>query len=266
MNVTAGGTGFSGPDVGISGGGGSGATAVATITTGVITAITVTNPGSGYATAPAVNITGGVGNGATATATLVGGGVGSIAVTAGGSGYVEPTVTFRRTRQRRRRSCVGLVGGSSHRNHGHRPRHRLHNAAVRDRLSDRRLRRPGRSELRAHPAATGEGHRRAVRHRLRPHERRPRHRPGQRRRLDRDRDSLLLRRRADRLPPRLVERHPDRRAQRRHADLESRPSGRRHARDPLPPVQRAGHQPRGDRRHRSRRPTPTSSVGRRPCA
>ncbi len=50
------------PDVAVdlTGGGGTGATAAATVDpqTGAITAITVTTPGSGYTSAPAVNITG----------------------------------------------------------------------------------------------------------------------------------------------------------------------------------------------------------------
>jgi len=70
----------SAPTVAFSGGGGSGATGTATITTfytisgGVTTAttrvtgITVTNPGSGYTSAPAVTLSGGGGSGAVAVA------------------------------------------------------------------------------------------------------------------------------------------------------------------------------------------------------
>ena len=55
--------------------------------------ISVDNPGSGYISAPTVDITGGGGSGATATATVSNGGVGSITVTDGGSGYTSaPTV------------------------------------------------------------------------------------------------------------------------------------------------------------------------------
>ena len=63
-----------------------------------ISAINVTNGGSGYTTAPVVAISGG-GTGATATATVSGGAVTGITVTAPGSGYVVnpgsiPTVTI----------------------------------------------------------------------------------------------------------------------------------------------------------------------------
>ncbi|MDQ0510874.1 phage tail sheath subtilisin-like domain-containing protein [Ancylobacter amanitiformis] len=68
--VTAGGTGYtSAPTVAIAGSGGAGATAVATVAGGVVTAITVTNPGFGYPTSGlTVTLTGGGGTGATATA------------------------------------------------------------------------------------------------------------------------------------------------------------------------------------------------------
>lgn len=52
------------------GGGGTGATAEATISGGVITKITVTNAGKGYSEAPTVIINGGGGTGATATASV----------------------------------------------------------------------------------------------------------------------------------------------------------------------------------------------------
>ena len=57
--------------VDLTGGGGTGATASATVDpqTGAITAITVTSPGSGYTSAPTVNITG-LGNSAAATAVV----------------------------------------------------------------------------------------------------------------------------------------------------------------------------------------------------
>lgn len=59
--VTNGGTNYnSNPYITISGGGGSGATAVATVSAGgVITGITVTNGGTGYTSTPTVSITGG---------------------------------------------------------------------------------------------------------------------------------------------------------------------------------------------------------------
>ena len=71
------------------------ATATASRSAQVVSAITVTNPGSGYASVPAVTITGGAGTGATATAVLTNGSVTSITVNNGGSGYTsDPTVTI----------------------------------------------------------------------------------------------------------------------------------------------------------------------------
>lgn len=56
------------PTVGFTGGGGTGATAIATVSGGKVTAITVTNPGSGYTSDPGVTLTGGGGKDAAATA------------------------------------------------------------------------------------------------------------------------------------------------------------------------------------------------------
>lgn len=69
VDVTAGGSGYtSEPTVSFSGGGGSGATAVATVSGGAVTAVTVTAAGSGYTSAPTVSFSGGGGTGATADA------------------------------------------------------------------------------------------------------------------------------------------------------------------------------------------------------
>jgi len=69
--VTAGGSGYtSAPSVSITGGGGSGATAVATISSGVVTGVIITNTGSGYTTTPTVSFSGGGGSGAIASASL----------------------------------------------------------------------------------------------------------------------------------------------------------------------------------------------------
>ena len=91
--ITSGGSGYSSePTVAITGGGGTGATAVATVANGVVTGVTVTNEGSGYTSAPTISFTGAGGSGATATAYV--GYVQSISVTAGGTGYTSaPTVT-----------------------------------------------------------------------------------------------------------------------------------------------------------------------------
>ena len=68
--VTAGGAGYtSAPSVTLTGGGGTGATAVATIAAGAVSSVTITNQGSGYTSAPTVAFSGGGGTGAAATAT-----------------------------------------------------------------------------------------------------------------------------------------------------------------------------------------------------
>ena len=60
-----------------------------------ITAIKVVNGGSGYTSAPIVEITGGGGTGATATATVSGGKVSAITIVNGGSRYTTtPTITL----------------------------------------------------------------------------------------------------------------------------------------------------------------------------
>ena len=69
IQITNPGFGYtSAPSVQITGGGGSGATAVATVQNGQVVKIDVTNPGTGYTSAPTVQITGGGGSGATAVA------------------------------------------------------------------------------------------------------------------------------------------------------------------------------------------------------
>ena len=69
------------------------AVAVATITGGFVSGITVSSGGSGYATEPAVTLSGGGGSGASAKVILAGDKVGSIVVLTAGSGYTTaPTV------------------------------------------------------------------------------------------------------------------------------------------------------------------------------
>ena len=62
--LTSGGSGYTGAAVQISGGGGSGATAVATFnpSTDVVTGITITNPGMGYTRSPTITLVGGGGS------------------------------------------------------------------------------------------------------------------------------------------------------------------------------------------------------------
>lgn len=71
------------------------ATAVATVTGGYVTAITVTSGGSGYSVPPVVQIAGGGGFGATGTALVSGDAVSFVVVTSPGTGYTNaPLVTI----------------------------------------------------------------------------------------------------------------------------------------------------------------------------
>ena len=71
IEITNGGNGYnSAPTVTITGGGGTGATATAAISSNQVTGITVTNGGSGYTSAPTITFTGGGGTGAAAAATI----------------------------------------------------------------------------------------------------------------------------------------------------------------------------------------------------
>ncbi|MEK7399885.1 MAG: DUF2589 domain-containing protein [Candidatus Poribacteria bacterium] len=64
-------------------------------TTGTVSSVAVTNGGAGYTSAPTVAFTGGGGTGATATATISGGAVVGVNVTNPGTGYTSaPGVTF----------------------------------------------------------------------------------------------------------------------------------------------------------------------------
>ena len=90
ITILNGGAGYiTAPTVTISGGGGFGATAVATLTAGVVTSITLVTPGSGYTTDPTITLTAAPVGGTNATAALrrefqVTG----VNVTASGNGYV----------------------------------------------------------------------------------------------------------------------------------------------------------------------------------
>ena len=93
--VTNGGSGYtSSPLVSIVGGGGAGASATAIITKGVVSRILINNGGIGYTSQPSITIVGGGGQGATGTAS-VRGPVKSISVTNGGSSYTsKPDITL----------------------------------------------------------------------------------------------------------------------------------------------------------------------------
>jgi hypothetical protein len=64
FTINSGGSNYASPTIDIDGGGGIGATAEATVVGGKITAITITNQGSGYSTPPVVTVVGGGGTGA----------------------------------------------------------------------------------------------------------------------------------------------------------------------------------------------------------
>lgn len=71
------------------------ATAVATVTSGFVSGISVTSGGAGYTSEPTVTISGGGGSGATAKAILSGDKVSAIVVLTAGSGYVSvPSVSI----------------------------------------------------------------------------------------------------------------------------------------------------------------------------
>ncbi len=86
--------------ISIAGGGGSGGTAIATVSGGAVTGVVLGSAGTGYTAAPTVTITG-AGTGATATASIdpVAGTITGITVNAGGTGYSNPvndvTITLR---------------------------------------------------------------------------------------------------------------------------------------------------------------------------
>lgn len=84
------------PAVSFSGGGGFGASGNAGLVPGPVATLTKNGSGGGYTTAPTISFSGGGGgSGATATATLNTFGVASVTVTNGGSGYTTlPTVSF----------------------------------------------------------------------------------------------------------------------------------------------------------------------------
>ncbi len=74
---------------------GESATAIATVTAGFVTGITVTSGGSGYTSEPAVTLSGGGGSGASGKAILAGDKVALILVLTAGSGYSSaPTVVI----------------------------------------------------------------------------------------------------------------------------------------------------------------------------
>jgi hypothetical protein len=94
VNMLANGSGYSTATVTFSGGGGTGAAGTAHIVGGAIASIIVTSSGSNYTSAPTVIITGN-GSGAFATALIANGVVSAIQITASGANYTSaPTLTI----------------------------------------------------------------------------------------------------------------------------------------------------------------------------
>jgi autotransporter-associated beta strand protein len=89
--------GTAGTFVDIVGGGGTGATAYATVSAGAVTGITISNPGSGYTSMPTIfissTVTGGVA-GSGATANVSGITLQGIALNDGGFDYTNPTISL----------------------------------------------------------------------------------------------------------------------------------------------------------------------------
>lgn len=72
IDVVAAGSGFtSAPTISFSGGGGTGVTASASISSGTVSSITITANGTGYTSAPTISFSGGGGTAATATASIL---------------------------------------------------------------------------------------------------------------------------------------------------------------------------------------------------
>jgi hypothetical protein len=81
FTITTAGSGYTtAPIISFSGGGGSGASATAVVTSGTVTGITLVSGGSGYTSAPTISFTG-VGSGAVATSTLTGTSISSVSLT-----------------------------------------------------------------------------------------------------------------------------------------------------------------------------------------
>ena len=94
ISVTNGGSGYTtAPTVTITGGGGSGATAIAFVTDGKITGVGIINPGSGYTSAPTIGFSDGGGSDAAATATI-GGGTVTVTLSPGVSLPINTPVSY----------------------------------------------------------------------------------------------------------------------------------------------------------------------------
>jgi hypothetical protein len=92
ISINTGGSGYTSATASITGNG-TGATANVTVAGGAVTAVVVTNGGSGYTIPPTVTISGD-GAGATASAYLVATTIATITLVSGGSGYTSPPTVY----------------------------------------------------------------------------------------------------------------------------------------------------------------------------
>ncbi len=95
LGIVAGGSGYTtAPTLAFSGGGGTGAAGTCSLTGSAVGAVYVASPGSGYTSAPAIFLSGGGGTGATVAATMETR-VSHVNLVNGGYGYTsDPSVTF----------------------------------------------------------------------------------------------------------------------------------------------------------------------------
>jgi phage-related baseplate assembly protein len=139
-----------GVTVTISGGGGFGAIAEASVVDGVIVAVTPISGGSGYTSAPTVTI-GGFGTGAVVNAVVTNGTVVAYGVTAGGGGYVQESDS-----SLRRRTQLALEGITTAGSEGSYLFHALSVPGVKDIGVDGPVEEPGRVDI-AVLSSTGTG-------------------------------------------------------------------------------------------------------------
>jgi FtsP/CotA-like multicopper oxidase with cupredoxin domain len=115
VTLTNGGTGYTAvPRVNITGGGGTGATATATLSGGAVLRVNVSSSGFGYSSAPVVTFTGGGGASAAATANLGNAGVRRILITNGGSGYTSaPTISIAAPTTGTKATAIAMISGGA---------------------------------------------------------------------------------------------------------------------------------------------------------
>ena len=114
ISVLSGGSGYTvAPTVTITGGGGTGAIAVAALTNGVVTGITITDGGTGYTSSPTVTIQAPPTQAIAGTPVITAGAITSIPILSGGSGYTfAPIVTITDTTGTGATATANLIGSS----------------------------------------------------------------------------------------------------------------------------------------------------------